>query len=324
MVNTVLGEISPDELGMTLMHEHVIYGYAGWYADATMSPFDRENLVKTAVKTMGELKNYGLKTYVDATPNDSGRDPELLKEISEKSGMNIICSTGLYTEAEGAAAYFKFRNNITDGTKEIYELYKKEITEGIGNTGVKAGVIKVATGLGAITGYEKMVLRAAARTQKETGVPIITHTEAGTMGPEQAGLLISEGADPRHIMIGHSGGSADLGYHTSILDNGVYLAFDRMGLDAPLWHAGPDKLRLGCIIGLIGMGYADKLMLSHDYVIRWLGRPTLPLLPEEYVENWHPIHISKDIIPAFKRAGVTDEQIDTIMVENPRRIFGGR
>jgi len=321
-VNTVLGPISPDQLGITLMHEHIVYGYAGWYADDTIAPFDREAVVKTSLDTMEELKTYGVKSFVDATPNDSGRDVTLLKEVSEKSGMSIICATGLYNEAEGAPAYFKFRSTIPvfDVVNEIQEMFVKEITQGIGTTGVKAGVIKVGTGHGCISAYEERVLKAAARASKETGVPIITHTEAGTMGPEQADVLISEGADPKRIMIGHAGGSADLKYHTAILERGVYLAFDRLGIDMP--PAMSDSMRKGCIIGLIALGYANSIMLSHDSIVRWLGRPVEQLLTL-MMPNWHPRHIFKNIIPALKGAGVSNEQVKMIMEENPRRLFAG-
>jgi phosphotriesterase-related protein len=320
-VSTVLGPISPDELGITLIHEHILAGNMGWFVDETRYPFDSETATKAALKVMGELGAYRVKTYVDATPKDIGRNVEFLKQIAEKSKMNIICSTGLYTDATGASCYFKYLASLTDGVKEIYELFVKEVTEGIENTGIKAGVIKIATGLDTISPYETMVFKAAARVQRECKVPIITHTEAGTMGPEQADLLISEGADPKHIMIGHAGGCADMRYHTNILDRGVYLAFDRMGLDSPMYHAGPDSLRLACIIGLISMGYTDRLLISHDYVVHWVGRNAYPLLPKESIKNLYPTHIFKDIIPALKDAGITDSQINTILVENPRRIF---
>lgn len=312
MVNTVLGSISPDDLGMTLMHEHVIFGFGGWYANDTITPFNREECVKACIGTMKELKTYGVKTFVDATPNDSGRYPELLKEISEESGTNIICSTGLYTDIEGGSAYFKFRarggGNVT---AEVYELFVKEIIDGIGTTGVKAGVIKVATGDRQITPYEESVIKAAARAQKDTGVPIITHTGSGTMGPEQAELLTSEGADPKRIMVGHAGGSADIIYHITTLEKGVFIAFDRLGLQ----FLQSDAVQLACIIGLIGIGYVSKLMLSQDRILWTLGKPS--------AEVATPFHIFKNIIPALKKAGVTDEQINTMLVENPRRLFIG-
>jgi phosphotriesterase-related protein len=320
MVNTVCGPVSSDEMGVTLMHEHLQYGYAGWYAH-TNKLQDKEKTFAIALKAMEDIKGCGVKTYVDATPADSGRDAEFYKEVSEKSGINIVCSTGLYTEGQGGSPYFKFQSLLADGVELLTEWLMKEIEEGIGNTGIKAGVIKVATGLNAITDYEGMALQAAARAQHKTGVPIISHTEAGTMGPEQADILLSEGANPKQIAIGHAGGSADLKYHVRILDKGANLAFDRLGLDAELWSAGPDKYRKACIVGLISMGYVNQLMFSHDVVLNWLGGDVV--LPQEMVGNWYPTHVFKNIIPDLKKSGITDEHIHTIMVENPRKMFEG-
>ncbi|MBM3119962.1 MAG: phosphotriesterase [Chloroflexi bacterium] len=318
-VNTVLGSVSADELGVTLIHEHLALGYLGWECDAMAPPYDRETAATTCVEALKEANAYGLKTLVDATASDIGRDIELQKIVSERLGINIVCATGMYTERYGKPGYLKFRSQVYDITAEVYETYVKEITQGIGNTGVKAGVIKVATGHGKITSYEEKILKAAARAQKETGVPIISHTEAGTMGPEQADLLISEGADPRRIAIGHMCGNANLQYHLSVLEKGVYIAFDRLGIDMLF----PDKLRKACLMGLLGIGYADKILLSQDYWPYWLGRPfELPELAKPLLANWSYVHVFKNIIPALKEAGVTDDKVNTMMVDNPRRLFG--
>lgn len=320
MINTVLGPISADELGVTLIHEHLTLSYPGWECDALAIPYDREAIAATCAEALEEAKAYGLKTMVEASPNDLNRDVELDRMISERTGINVICATGMYMEAMGKPAYLKFRSQLFDIAAEMYETFVKEITQGIGDTGVKAGVIKVATGHGQITAYEEAVLKAAARAQKETGVPIITHTEAGTMGPEQADLLISEGADPKRIMIGHIGGNANLQYHTSILDKGAYIAFDRLGIEFMF----PDALRKACIIGLLGIGYANQIMLSHDYCPYWLSRPfEMPDFVNALLANWSYSHVFEDIIPALKEAGVSDEKIRIMMVENPRRLLAG-
>jgi len=319
-VNTVLGEISANELGITLMHEHLVFGYLGWDCDALAPPYDREAAAASCVEALKEAKDYGLKTLVDATATDMGRDVELQKIVSDKLGINIICTTGFYTEKLGKAGYFKFRSQVYDITTELYEILVKEITQGIGNTGVKAGVIKVATGHARISSYEEKILEAATRAQKETGVPIITHTEAGTMGPEQADLLISEGADPERVVIGHMCGNADLKYHLAVLEKGVNIAFDRMGIEIFL----PDKLRKACLIGLLGIGYANRILLSQDCWAYGLGRPyEFSDDDKSLLANWSYAHVFKNIIPALREAGVSHDKINTIMMENPRRIFGG-
>ena len=323
MVNTVTGAISSDEMGVSLMHEHILYGYPGWEGDQTIAPFDRQAIVSSGVEVLNQLKTFGVRTFVDATALDGGRSPEIYKEISEKTGVNIICSTGYYYEGEGATAYWKFRSSLGDVSEEIYELFMKEVTTGIRDTGIKAGVVKVGSSEGVITDYEKMMFKAAARVQQDTGVPIITHTQGGTMGPEQAKLLISEGADPAKIQIGHMCDNLDINYQLETLDQGVYIAWDRMGLQG-LVGCPMDEQRYLVIIDLIKRGFANKLMISHDYIIHWLGRPLI--FPKEVLPllaNWHPTHLFKNIIPALKEGGVTDEQIDTIIKDNPRRLFAG-
>ncbi len=323
-VNTVLGPISAQDMGVTLVHEHICYGFPGWEGDQSIAPFDPASIVATGVATLEQLKALGVGTYIDATPLDGGRQPELLKEISEKTGVHIICATGYYYEGEGAPAYWKFRGTLGDVSGEIYELFLKEVTEGIRDTGIKAGVLKVGTSKGIITDYEKMMLQSAARVQRETGVPIITHTQEGTMGPEQARLLIEAGADPARIQIGHMSDNIDLAYQEETLKEGVFVSWDRMGLQG-LAGCPMDEQRYPVMIELIKRGYGDRLMISHDCVLNWLGRPLQ--IPEEalpLIANWHPSHLFNNIIPALKEGGVTEAQIETIIKENPRRLFTGK
>lgn len=320
IVNTVLGPIRADQLGKTLMHEHFFFGYPGYHGNS-LYVNDRSELLERGLQIARQMKAHGVQTVVDATPNECGRDPELLKEVSERAELNIICSTGYYYEGEGAPAYFKFKQGIGQAEDEIYEMFMGEITNGIGNTGIKPGVIKLASSKNEITPYEQMFFRAAAKVQQETGVSIITHTQEGTMGPEQAELLVSEGADPSRILIGHMCGNTDINYHVRTLEHGVYVGFDRFGIQgfvgAPL-----DSVRVSVLIGLIGSGYVEQLMMSHDTVNIWLGKE--PAFPEELaqlVTNWNVSHIFENIIPTLKKGGVTDEQVETMLVDNPRNIF---
>lgn len=321
MINTVLGPILPEKLGTTLVHEHFTFAYPGWFADATIAPEDYKTALKTNLGVIKAAQKYGIKTIIDATPNDTGgRNPELYKALAKKTGLNIICSTGLYTEHEGSPAYWKTRVVFgTDITKMMSELFIKEITQGIRKTGVKAGVIKVGTSP-KMSSYEEAVHKAAVVAQKATGVPIITHTEGPTGGPEQADFLIKEGANPKKVMIGHVSNSGDIEYHKAILAKGVYIAFDRIGLDI----ITPTDINVKNIAELCKLGYANKIMLSHDTVNVWLGRPlTVPEPVMKALANWRIDHISQDVLPALKAQGVTDEQIKTMMVDNIRNLFAG-
>ena len=312
-INTVTGTTTAEQLGTTLMHEHLLIGWAGWELDCAAPKFERRAAFRNAVDRLKELKDLGLQSFVDPCPMDIGRDVNFMAEVAEASGVRIVCATGLYKEDLGNTAYFKQRS-----VDEIAEVYSSEITKGVGSTGIKAGIIKCATGKGQVTKYEENCLRAAARAHVRTGAPITTHTEDGTMGREQLDIFASEGVDLQRVIIGHSCGSADLGYHRDMLDRGCFLGFDRFGLD----FLHPDKLRLAALIGLLGVGYEKQIVLSHDSVWCWLGRG-LDLPPEtaKLVENWKPTHVFQNIVPALKRAGVSEEKIRAMLVDNPRRYF---
>jgi phosphotriesterase-related protein len=321
-INTVLGLISPEDLGSTLVHEHIVASQPGWECDPLSRPYDRGKMVQICLRTLSPVKTYGLGAIIDATPVDLYRDVEILKEVSEQSQIHIVCSTGRYTESRGKWGYLegRSRSGVGDMVSELYDGFMQEITQGIGQTGIKPGVIKVATGLNCISSIEEAVLRAAARAAKETGLPIITHTEDGTMGPEQAALLIGEGVDPKRIMIGHMCGNPSLQYQMEVLNQGVNIAFDRFGIELFL----PDKIRIAMLIGLLGVGYEDRIMLSHDYIGCSSGRGgKLPEGGLRQIANWSYVNVFRNIIPALKEAGVTDVQIKTMMVDNPRRLLSG-
>ena len=319
-INTVLGLIAPEDLGSTLVHEHIVASQPGWECDPLSRPYDRGKMVQRCLRALSPVKPYGLGAIIDATPVDLYRDVEILKEVSEQLQIHIICSTGRYTEKRGKWDYLKARsgNGVGDMVSELYDGFMQEITRGIGDSAVKPGGIKVATGLNCISSIEEGVLRAAARASKETGIPIITHTEDGTMGPEQAALLVGEGVDPKRIMIGHMCGNPSLKYQMDVLSQGVNIAFDRFGLEMFL----PDKIRIATLIGLLGSGYEDRVMLSHDFIGCSSGRGGV--MPEEgrrLTANWSFVHVLRDIIPALKTAGITDAQVRTMMVDNPRRLL---
>jgi phosphotriesterase-related protein len=316
-VQTVLGSRRAEDLGVTLVHEHLLIGWPGWQADAGAAPFDRGEAKKRCIDRMQELKGLGMRTLVDPCPMDLGRDVEFVAEVADAAKVNVVCATGLYKEDQGQAPYFKFRAQFGDAVKEMTEAFVTELTDGVGSTGIKPGVIKVATGVGQITDYERMVLTAAARAHKATGVPITTHTDHGTMGREQLDIFTAEGVDPRRVVIGHSCGSSDLAYHVDMLDRGAYLGFDRFGLE--IIH--PDRLRTAALIGLLGIGFEKQIMLSHDSVWCWLGRP-LPI-PPEALGKWNPTHVFKNVIPALREAGVSQAKIDAMLVGNPGRYFAG-
>lgn len=321
MIETVTGPISVNDLGKTLIHEHFLFGYPGYQGDITLGPFKEDEALETAINAAKKMMSYGVKTVVDPTPNECGRDPIFLKKVSEATGIQIICATGYYYEGEGATSYFKFRQGLGTAENEIYEMFKVEITEGIANTGIKPGIIKLASSKDQITEYEKMFFRVAAKIQQETGIVILTHTQEGTMGPEQAKLLIELGVDPNKIIIGHMCGNTNISYQKEVLNLGVKIGFDRFGIQE-LVGAPFDHERIETLISLIEAGFEDQILLSHDSISVWLGRP--PIMNEQLTEilkNWHPVHLFENVVPILKQKGITDNQIEKMFNQNAKALF---
>src|ERR1700730_8939738 len=152
-INTVTGTASPEQLGTTLMHEHLLIGWAGWELDCAAPKFERKAALKNCVERLKEVRDLGLETFVDPCPMDIGRDVNFMAEVASASGVNIVCATGLYKEDLGHTSDFKQRS-----VDDITEVYVTEITKGIADTGIKAGVSKCATGKGKISTYEESTL----------------------------------------------------------------------------------------------------------------------------------------------------------------------
>jgi phosphotriesterase-related protein len=322
-INTVTGPIKAEQMGKTLIHEHFIFGYPGFQGDVTLGAFNEESALEEAINIARYMQSFGVKTVVDPTPNECGRNPEFLKKISEATGLQIICATGYYYEGEGATPYFKFRQALGTAEEEIYQMFKEELTEGIAGSGIKPGVIKLASSKNEITEYEKMFFRAGARVQQETGAVILTHTQEGTMGPEQVRLLIENGADPGKIIIGHMCGNTDPEYHKEVMDQGVRIGLDRFGIQGMV-GAPFDQERIQTLLTLLNEGYQDQILLAHDTVNIWLGRP--PVMPEQaakIMENWQPGHIFNNILPRLRENGVSETQIDKMLGGNAVGLFTG-
>ena len=320
-VQTVLGDRSTDDLGFTLIHEHLTVGFPGYEWDNTS--FDRKKEIAGAVEKLREIKDLGVTSFVDPCPMELGRDPEFAAECADKSGLNVVVATGLYNEALGIPPHF--RSLPAD---DIAEVYVREITDGIDKTGIKAGLIKTATGgipgmtetAKTIGTHEETCLRAAARAHKVTGVPILCHNdELGPFGRETLDVFEDEGVDFNRVLIGHACGVGDMRYYFDVLERGAWIGFDRFGIDI----IAPDKMRLASLIGLLAVGY-DRIMLSHDAVHCLMGRPSKAW--EQFIEacpNNNYSHILKNIIPTLAKAGVSEGTIHTMMVENPKSYFGG-
>ena len=256
---------------------------------------------------------------LDPCPSDLGRDVELAAKVAQQTGFQIVLATGLYKQEEGGVPYWHFRSNFGDVTEVMAEQFVHELTEGIGDPGIKAGIIKVASGPGKITDYEKQVLVAAAKASVATGAPVNTHTDQGTIGDEQQKILTDNGVPANRIIIGHSCGTDDHDYHMKIARGGSYLGFDRFGLDIVF----PDEKRVASLAKMIEAGAGDRCVVSHDSVWCWKGQPFPPGMLENVPDAFDPTHFDRKIVPQLLERGITQDQLDRLVTENPRRFFEG-
>ena len=312
-VETATGPIRSSELGRVLMHEHVFVISTEIQQNYPQEWGDEQFRVDDAIKRLSELKDSGIDTILDPTAIGLGRYIPRIQQVAKEIDLRIICATGLYTFNELPHYY---RRRSSSDVDALTTHFVQDIVEGFADTGVKAGVIKCATDKPGLTPDVERVLRACAEAHRETGCPITTHTNAETeRGLDQQRIFDEEGVDLTRVVIGHCGDTNDLDYLQQLLDAGSILGMDRFGIDGYL----TTDQRVEVVAKLCEMGYAQQLVLSHDAscYIDWI-EGEVPLTP---LPNWHYLNISKDVIPALLEAGVSTEQIDTMLIDTPKQFL---
>jgi len=316
-VNTARGAIAADDLGVTLMHEHVFIMTTEVMQNYPESWGDDAQREADAIARLNELKATGVDTIVDLTVIGLGRYIPRIARVAAATDLNVVVATGVYTYNDVPFCFHYLGPGAPlNGPEIMTDLFVRDIEHGIADTGVRAAILKCATDEPGVTPGVERVLRAVAQAHRQTGMPISTHTHAQTRrGLEQQAIFADEGVDLTRVVIGHSGDSTDIGYLEELIANGSYIGMDRFGLDVLL----PFEDRVATVATMCERGHADKMVLSHD------ANCYFDALPEDLqsvaAPNWHYLHIHHDVIPALKQRGVTDEQIHTMLVVNPRKIF---
>jgi phosphotriesterase-related protein len=310
-IESVQGPIDTENLGFTLMHEHVMT--VNWGMRMTFNNWiDRDTIISNAVNQLTKAKQLGLKTIVDATPINLGRDINILHEVAEKSGVQIIAATGLYYTEEPFLSGWK--------PEKIAEQLATEACEGIQGTGIKPGIIKCATNAPSISDANRKLLQSTALLHKMTGLPVTTHSSSmNKNGLAQQMILLDEGVKPEKLIIGHCGETTDLGYLESLLCAGSYIGLDRFGLD----DLCPMKGRVDTLFDLCSKGYERQIVMSHDYnsYIDWWPQDVFSGLKEVNWPRWSYHHIMEDVLPFLMDRGVSERLVSVLLVDNPRRIF---
>ena len=313
-VETVRGPVATSELGTTLMHEHLfvlqpealqnyghVWGESYWEEDVR---------VDDAIAKLRAAREAGIRTIVDPTAPGLGRCIPRIQRINAEVDLNIVVASGVY-------AFLELPNFLHYRPPEaIAELFVREIREGIDDTGVRAAFLKCAVEEHGIVGDIPKILDAIALAAVDTGVPVMVHTNArAATGTLALAELTRRGVDPARIVVAHAGDSNDLEYLRTIGDTGASLGFDRFNI--PHFNADEDRLRT--LVALLGEGYGDRIHLSHDaacFMDFMVGDPAFADEQPDY------LHISRVTLPQLRQAGITEKEIDELMVANPQRFFG--
>lgn len=314
MVETVRGAVAVEDLGPALLHEHIfiaspegVLNHNHTWGDPW---WDEELRVADAVSKLQEAQDIGIRTLVDPTAFGLSRNIHRLQRVNAQVDLNIVVCTGIYAFLE-VPAYLKYRT-----AEQLASIFTREIEVGIDDTGVKAAFLKCAIESYGVVGDLPLILDAVGLTHVATGVPVMVHTngesQTGRLALEQ---LTARGVDPRRIVIAHAGDSTDLDYHRHLADAGAMLGFDRFNTGF-----STDDARVESLVQLIDEGYIDRIHLSHD-------ASTF----NDFMQHNQPFasvsmsytHIHRTVLPKLRAGGVTDAQIDEMLIANARRFLAG-
>jgi phosphotriesterase-related protein len=316
-VQTFRGPVPADRLGTTLIHEHVFVGHPELDLNLPHPEWSEDEAIETAAAGFERLWDLGVRTVVDLTVLGLGRDVARVRRVAEQTRMQLVASTGYYTP-DVLPAYFHTHGpgRLVGGPDPLLGLFLRDIEEGIADTGVRAGMLKVVTDEPGLTPDVRRVMEAAATAHRRTGVPITTHTHAPSRnGRDQLSFFLQRGVSPGRLVIGHCGDSEDLDYLRELMDAGATIGLDRFGME----HVLPDDARLSTLLTLLQEGYADRMVLSQDAA--FFSRVTPPSWRAAHTPNWTMENIPTRIVPRLLDAGLTPDQVHQLMVLNPSRIL---
>ena len=320
LVETVTGPVDSQRLGRTYMHEHVFVlspeGQQNYPGE-----WDEDVRVADAIAKLRALAEAGIDTIVDPTVMGLGRFIPRIQRIAESvADLNIVVATGCYTWND-VPFFFYGRTAEQEAllgrpaTDPMIDYFVNDITEGIANTGVKAGMLKCAIHHQGMTGGVERAMRAVAKVHRLTGVPITIHTyPASQQGLAVQRLLDDEGVDPCRVVLAHSGDSTDPDHLEELAREGFVLGMDRFGS----YLASTLQTRADIVIELCRRGLAEQMVLSHDASCYndWLAPGAMELRPD-----WHYLHIVNEVVPYLIEMGVSQAEINVMLVDTPRRIL---
>ena len=309
-VRTVLGDISPQQMGLTFSHEHVVIEEG--FATVANKDFIL-NDVNKITEELNEFYTNGGRTLVDTMPANCGRSVLKLAEVSKRSGVHIIAPTGIHLEKYYPANHWRYYLS----EDELTDLFIKDVEEGIDEydygcplvkrTTHKAGLIKLATGDEAITPHQEKIFHAVINTHRQTGVPILTHTNSGKHALAQVELFLKLGADINHVVLSHVDKCKDLSYHTALMQTGVSVEYDSHFR----WKNEDDNWTY-TLLEKILPNFAQQVTVGMDmarntYWKSWGGQPGLNYLLTTFQHQ-------------MKKRGLS-QYLEKIFISNPQKLF---
>lgn len=309
-VNTILGSISPEELGITAMHEHIVYGMPGWEYAPEVN-FDRSAAFEKIKKDLLDFKSSGGKTIVDCSGVANGRDVEFYQALSRVTGVNIVASTGFGAEP-GIPGHFMSTSYSTKAADYIADVFVQELGQGMitgfmKKTSINAGIIHVGNQKNEITQTEEKFYHAAARAAIRTGCAVMT--QGAQMARKQVAIMTEEGLAPDRIVIGQCDRYPDIERDMELARKGAYVAYDNAAYDE-----SPDtgKQRIKAIKAMVDAGLHNRIIISVDAIGHALGFPQ-PKRTYRYLLG--------GFLEELRQAGINEKTINTFLVENPRQVL---
>ncbi len=302
---TVRGPIAVTEFGKALVHEHVMCDFIG--ADKTgRHRYDPEEIVKVMLPFLQAVKERGFSGFVDATPAYIGRDPSVLKRLSELTGLHVLTNTGYYGAADDKFVPSHAFNETAD---QLAARWVNEWREGIDGTGIKPGFIKIGVDPGPLSEIDRKLVQAAARTHLQTGLTIACHTGEAKAALEVLNIVKSEGVDPSALIVVHADAIPDEQIHEKLAIEGAWVEYDSVG-------ARPINEHVKLISSMVRKGLLDRLLLSHDAGWYWVGEP------DGGKDKIRPYTaLTDELIPALKSVGIDETVLKKLLIDNPCKAF---
>ena len=312
-VQTVQGPIDADQLGLTLVHEHVRFRDEAVAAEWP-GRYDEQLELDAALVAVGAAKERGVRTIVDPTAMFGGRDVRFMEQVAAASGVQIIACTGIYSY-DYLPHYFANRD-----IDVMADHFVEDIEIGVQGSAIRAAFLKCAADAAGVTENVEKIHRAIARASLQTGAPIMAHSmPAVATGPRQLEIFEEEGVDPAKVQIAHCGDSEDVDYIEALIERGAYVGLDRYGLEMYL----PIDARNATAAELLRRGHAERLMISQDFcaTIDWFPPEAAEVFEAHgAIRNWSMTLVFDEVVPALRELGVLDDSsFQTIFVENPKR-----